>query len=379
MDASGNVWDISPQRLLILCLLLLAGFAGGAALYYAFEPETPLAEEPTGDGPTMTPSQAAADRVMQLAMQGARGRAVDLAQRWIEDHPGDVDVRTALAQVYASGDQPTDAERLVDTALSIDPDAPRACWVNGLLHADEPARAEAWFAKAAAQDDAGPEIWGKYGLRLMQRGEPEEAESYLRRAIAAGSEDAAVYRMAGEIAWANGRREEALSRLRRARTLEPRDPRNCSALAEAQAMAGRYAAALDTLDGGLDAAKGTARALLELQRGEILEMAGKWEQAGEVYAEVAGGIRMTLPALIGAARSYHRAGKDARAMGYIDQAYQLAPENPEVVALRKRIDNARFVKPGGLLEFTPDIDGDGKAGDAGTINPPDEPSPFSID
>jgi tetratricopeptide (TPR) repeat protein len=379
MDASENVRDTSPQRLLILFILLIAGFAGGAAVYYAFEPDVPVEDMLSDDRPTMTPSQAAADRVMQLAMQGARARAVDLGRRWIEDHPDDVEVRTALARVYASSDQPKEAEELVDKALSIDPDAPRACWVKGLLHADEPTRAEAWFAKAAAQDDAGPDIWGKYGLRLMQRGDTDQAESYLRRAIAAGSEDAAVYRAAGEIAWAHGRREEALAKLQRARKLEPRDPRNHSALAEAQAMGGQYEAALDTLDGGMDAAKGPARTLLQLQRGEILEMAGEWEEAGDVYAGVADGVHMTLPGLIGAARSYHRAGLDAKAMGYIDQAYQLDPDNPEVVALRKRIKDARFVKPGGLLEFTPDIDGDGKAGDTGSAESPDDPSPFSID
>jgi tetratricopeptide (TPR) repeat protein len=373
----------SPQRVLIVFMLLAAGFAGGAALYYAFEPDELNMPEEQDTSPPLSPSEDMAQRVMQLTLQGAFTQAEELAREWIRTHPEGVEVRTALAQLYASTGRTTQAETLIDDVLARDENYPYACWVKGLLHADDPARAGAWFAKAAAQDSAGPRIWGNYGLWLMQHGAPEQAGEYLQKAVDAGAEDADVYRALGQVRWQQGRQDAALELLRKAARQAPRDAGNWSALGEVYAARGEYDQAVEAIESGLDISRGPERALLHLQLGEIFERKGDYERAAEAYIRSTQLGHMALPGLLGAARCYHRAGQHAKAMSYVDQAYELTPEDPEVQQLREAIENARFGRPGGLLNFDPDIDGQNHrqsrpAPATGNDEPPRAPS-FRID
>jgi Tfp pilus assembly protein PilF len=364
----------SPRRTLILLMLLLAGVAGGGALYYAFEPDPPPEETAEPRRP-LTPGEQAASRVMQLAMQGAVDRAIDLGQSYVRQHPNDTDVRVALAQIHARHDRTDRAETLVHDVLEIDPTNPRACWLKGLLHIDQPDVADTWFAKAATQDRAGPEIWGDYGLWLARRNLAKPARQWLRRAIDADSQQASVYREAGKLAWADGQKDQAMTWLERAVSMEIRDPRNHAALADAQIRSGQYDAAAETLQAGMDASSGADRTMLQLQLAEALELAGKHEKAAAEYAEVASSSRMTMEGLVGAARCYYRAGQYAKAMNAIDTAYEIDRQSAEIRSLRKKIEDARFVKPGGMLDFDPDIDGDGTVGGEKAGDPDPLPLP----
>lgn len=359
MDASNNPHSgHSPQRVLVVFMLLAAGFAGGAALYYAFEPDDLGRTEAQDQNatPPLSPSEERAQSIIQLSMQGAFERAEAMARDWIEANPDDVPVRTALAQLYASTGRTDQAEMLIDDVLATDENYPHACWVKGLLHIEDPARSGAWFAKAASQNNAGPRIWGNYGLWLMQRGAPEQAEEYLQKAVHADTENADIYRALGQIRWQQGQQEAALDLLRKAAKQAPRDAANWSALGEVHAARGEYDQAVEAITSGLDISRGPERALLHLQLGEIFERKGDYEQGAQAYIRSTQLGHMALPGLLGAARCYHRSGQHAKAMSYVDQAYELTPEDPEVQQLRKKIEDARFVRPGGLLNFDPDID-----------------------
>lgn len=367
MDASDPMLrHSSPQRMIVLVILLVAGLAGGAALYYAFEP----ASEPTPAAAkaTLSPAEQTAQRVIQYASQGAYGQAESVAQEWIQAHPDDVPVRTALAQVYASTDRLDQAEAMVDKALAIDPQHPHACWTKGLLHAEDSTRAGAWFAKAATQPTAGARIWGEYGLWLLQQDASEQAGTYLQKAVDAGTDNASVYRALGQVRWQQGNADAAVAALKRSVVMAPRDARNWSALAEVHAGQGDFEQAAEAIEAGLDAARGPSRSVLHMQLGEVLERNAQYVPAAEAYLQATKIGQMVVPGLLGAARCYHLADQQGQAMRYIDRAYELAPEDPEIRRLRTRIENARFVKPGGMLDFEPGLD-------SGEPAPPREPAP----
>jgi Tfp pilus assembly protein PilF len=340
-------------------LLLTAAAVIGATVYVAVSPpwESPGREVPE-PGPTQAEKTrqtieemlARADAIdakagarALVAKREAYETACDLARRFIQlTDRRDVVVRPALAKAQLRLGKLELAERTVDDLLRLSPGSLEGLWMKGqLLAARDRDAAMEYFRRAAESDQAGPEIWARYGAKLLSRGRVEAAREYLTRAERAGQRDHQTLLALAMLALRAedfARAEELLEEVSRSGR---GSVRVLSMLAEAQKQAGRLPQAEKTLRKAMDLQRSPE---LRLQLGDVLILLRRRAEAAEMFAKAAESPSLEPVAALKAARLYNNLERYALAMKYIDRA----AEHGLTAAVRQwrtRIENARFGEP----------------------------------
>ena len=333
---------------------------------------------PAPSGPTQ--AEQVLGKAKELMRSGAYAPARDLMLAYVRLHPRDVVVRPLLAEAMWKTGRTGLAEHTVDDLLRLAKPTAQGLWLKGELVREREFReysvslaSALWMAggsvphrrgskhlhffRRAAEADvgAGAEIWLKYALELLaadradligQRdliGRKEEvAEEYLNKALGAGLRDVRTLGSLGSLALKREDFERAAIMLSEATRQNAKDFRLWVMLAEAQKESGRQEQAADSIRRALGIRRSHETLML---KGQIDQLRRRYAQAAEAFAEAAADSRLRAQASFQAARCYYHLEKHALAMKYVDIAAELAPDDPNVVAMRTKIENARFGPP----------------------------------
>jgi Flp pilus assembly protein TadD len=349
----------TPSRKAITVALLAGtGVVLAAAIYLAVSPPKPPPPPPATPG--ISQAQDIRRRVEDLLARGDRedpkaGPASLLAKRQAYEGAcdvatsfirfadrSDIVVRPLLAEAQVRLGRLAEAERTVDDLLGLAPTSTAGLWLKGeLLQARGAGGAMDFFRRAAESDKAPPEIWARYGLLALRHDDWEQAEKYLTQAEKAGQADAATLHGLARLAQHDGKFARAEQLLQRVADARPGDPAALAMLAVAQKDADKLPQAEKTIRKAMELSESPG---LWEQLGDVLLLERRRVEAGEAYARAAEHPAHQVSAAFKAARCYYLEDKYALAMKYIDRAAEAAPA-PEVLALRKQIEDARFGQP----------------------------------
>lgn len=335
----------APRRLMPLALLVLAAGAAGLGAYLHFAPlRTREGDDTLPGAEGLSQADDVLAKAAPLIDGGAYGVAIDLMRSHVLTDPGDVRIRPMLIEAQLRAGRVAEAEQTADELLQLMPRSAEALWLKGMaIHRRGGADYVAYFRKAAEEGEGtGPTIWAKFGLLMLSENNAAEAETYLRRALAAGLRNELTLRGMGEIALQAGRFEDAEKFLAEAVGHNPRDPNLWAELAEAQKNVGKMDAAADSVAKGLALRETGA---LHKLHAEVLLLSKSLPAAADAYAKAADFPAQAFECSLRAASTYYRLGKYALAMKFVDRAAEITPDHPEVVALLRKIEDARFGKP----------------------------------
>jgi len=348
-------------RRLTAALLLAAAVVIGGTVYVAVRPPW---GEGDSDGPVPAPGPSQAEKTRRaiedmlaradaIDPKGAAGllvvkreayeTACKLAQRFIQlADPRDIVVRPALAKAQLRLGRLREAERTVDGLLRLAPTSAEGLLMKGQLVAsrDRDAAME-YFRRAAESDQAGAEVWSRYGAELLARGRFDAAAEYLTRAEKAGRRDHQTLWPLALLAMRAGTLDRAERLLAEIARTGRGGVRVLSMLAEAQKQSGRLAEAEKTLRKALDLQRAPE---LWLDLGDVLVLQRRRLEAAELFAKAAEVPGLEAVAALKAARLYYLLDKHALAMKYVDRAAEHEP-SPAVLRWRTKIENARFGEP----------------------------------
>jgi tetratricopeptide (TPR) repeat protein len=342
-------------------LILAICFVAGLLCYLLLAPADEVVPEPTTTA-NGSPTRQLRQQAEALLASGRPVEAELVLTEYIQSHPEDLVVRVMLGEFYLQQGKLDKAEAVIDDILRISPDNAIALWHKGLVEMQKGAPgAEDYFHKAAAMPNAGPKVWGRYGIYLSETGKPDAAREYLDRAIDAGSEDPQTYIRRGQLAFVDENLPLAEQVLRRAVELEPRHPLGWVELAEVLRNSGRRDESVTVLRQGLRKIQSPARAMLLLSLGRSLNTSETRLAAAETFSQAAAYPSVQPEATLLAAKAYYVAGEDDLARKFITMAYQLRPVDPEVLRWKETIEDAAHVsqtdqgKPGkSLIDFSLD-------------------------
>jgi len=287
----------NPSRYLAVVVLALAGVVAALTLRIG-RPGRPR----QATGPTLAEQVLAKSR--PLVEQGQYGPAIGLMEAYVAGHDADFEVRPLLAEALLAAGRYDRAELTVDELIARAPRMARAHWLKGRLVRRRGGQGMAFFQAAAECPDASADILAACGLEFLAAGNLRQAETCLLRARKAGLDDARTLGPLGELALRQGRLGRAEALLAEAVETDRRNARLWAMLAEAQSKAGRADLAAETL----------AEAVLACPRQFRLA--------------------------VGAGRAQLALGNRQQAKRYADLAGQLAPSDPEALALQAEIRRA---------------------------------------
>lgn len=331
----------------LLLAAILAIIAVLAIVYFAWPPKQKLISvDPAGSELPQTPAQQTLTKVNTLCQAGLVKKAIATLEQHKSEFAGEVIVLPTLARLYLQTGQVEKANNLVEEIIELAPTNPKVWWLKGQLDLAARKNPMPSYAKAANMSTATPDIKGRYGVELFKRRKIDQARNYINQAIAGGVKDPAVFYAAGLHAKIDGKNQLALDMLSKSLTLEPKNGAGWVDLADVQKKLSMDTAVIDSLNKALDYVRGKKRQDVLFELAAALAEQKQWNQAGKYFAkasENAGPLR--LLACTEAAKCYWRGGKYALAMQNIDSAYELAPNNQEVIAWRVKIENSRFGLP----------------------------------
>jgi len=173
------------------------------------------------------------------------------------------------------------------------------------------------------------------GVAYRQANRPQEAREVLEVAVTHHPTDAMAWENLAEARAATGDLNGAMEAIDRTLERNPRRPTAYFRRATYLARADRIPAALDAYDLALKyeaahvgALKASARLLVA--RGQAAEAAARWERALVANPE-------DVDACLGAAQAWIMVNRTERAGELLDHAAGLAPEDPRIEPLRRRI------------------------------------------
>jgi len=345
-------------RALTWVLLLAAVAVGGVTIYVATAPPSRHPPPAPAPGPseaektrrTLADLMARADKIgpdapaeLQARKRESYETVCRVAARYLQlEDRTDIVVRPILATAQVRLGRVDEAERTVDQLLKLAPNSAQGLWMKGqLVRRRDGKAALELFRRAADSDEAGGEIWSRFGLLLLSGGQDKEAEKYLTRAERAGWMDHDTRVALATLAIRADQFPRAERLLAEVARLPQATPQLLILLAEAQKNGGRLGEAEKTLRRALAARNAPT---IHLQLGEVLLLAGRWPEAAAEFSRAA-----KAPGLEGAslkaARCYYVAGKYAQAMKQIDRAGELLGDSPAVQRWATKIENARFGEP----------------------------------
>lgn len=335
--------DKEPPRLLHAAVLLLTAGVIGLTIYVSVRPGGPAGDEPVA--PETTQAEDVLARARPLMQDGLFELARGLLEAHVRSTPDDVEVRPVLAEVYLQLGRLDEAERTVDGLLRLAPRLAEALWLKGKIVRRRGGKNYRKFFELAVNKavDTGPEIWARYGLQMLRDGDTEAARTYLTRALRAGLRDFRTLGGLGDLALKAGRFDEADRLLTEAVGHRRHAPDLWAALAAAQKNAGKIDEALRTVQ---EAIRIRRSGPLYMLRGEICMLRKDCKAAAEAYATAAEFPDVRADATFRAAKCYYLLDRYGLAMKYIDLAAEIRGGNADVLAWRKKIEDARFGRPG---------------------------------
>jgi tetratricopeptide (TPR) repeat protein len=320
-----------------LALWALAAVVAGVAVYVAIAPErgADATRNPVATPPP-TELQRVSASLEALLAQRQFAPARDLALTYVKAHRDDTTVRKLLARAHVGLGEDALAEQAIDQVIRISPTDAQARWTKGLLARKRGADPLPFFDSAARSVLADAALWADYGQELLAAQRPSQAAEYLQKAYRAGLRNHAVLAGLGTLALGEDN-SRALELLTQAAVHPQADTRTLTALAQAQRAAGDLEAAAVSLERAMAMEIDPHnQGVLGIALGQVREAQEQWVDAARAY---------TAASAFDAARCYFIGGKLALAMEQIDIAAQRPDAPPAVLALRQRIENARFGSP----------------------------------
>lgn len=380
---------------LALALLGASAVVIGVTIYIAVRPPEPsIPAVPSAAGPT--PAQrtrravedllARADAVapdatplLKAKQREAYVAACDLARRFIDlEDRRDIVVRPVLAAAHLRPGRAADAERTIDEMLVLSPQSAEGLWMKGELLRMRGQDPMPLFRQAAESDQAGGEVWARYGLELLNRSQDQDAGEYLRRAEKAGCRPVPVLAALGRLSLQANQFDQAEAYLQQAAQAAGGGEPLWLLLAEAQKNRGRLAEAEQTLRKALDVRQSGE---LWMQLGEVLLLQRRRDDAAEAFGRAAEYPSIAPLAALKAARTYYVLGRQALAMKYVDLAAEGHADVPEIQQWVRKIEDARFGGPSASPPAGFRLPSPGelppRPGDANAATQPAAPSPVS--
>lgn len=261
--------------------------------------------------------------------------AVDEFGRLLADDPGNARAHNALASALLLKGRYPEALREIDRAVALDPAIVDAHLKKGLylMRSGKAREAEAEFAGAvrAAPDELRSRlVLASFHLRQKRF---DQALAVLREGLRSGRGDAPLYNSMAAVAFARGGEQEAVDFLLKAKGADPSFLAAPFNLATLYAAAGKPAQALAEYDQVLARLPGHPQALLN--KGALLELAGRDEEAARCYLEA---LRSQTPAAyLAQARYQMRKKQQGEALATLKRGLEALPGNPAVLAMKKEI------------------------------------------
>lgn len=192
-----------------------------------------------------------------------------------------------------------------------------------------------------------PKVLAEAGLSLLAAGIENWGRTYLEQARAAGIKDAQVFLLWGQVELKNGHPDRAKNLLNEARARDSGIPRVWLLQGLIEEKTGRLPEAEAVLRRGIDRCRGKGGlAQLWMALGRVCQARNDLVEAVKAYDAAALDRSQRAAALLSAARCLYRVGRYGEALDRIDRAAELGGSEPEIEALRRSIEDARFVEPG---------------------------------
>lgn len=324
-----------------MLIAAVAVFVAAVALYVALLPEAPR----DSTGRPMTESEQVRLHARDLLRANRPNEAVETLRHFLSDNPADVSVRLFLAELYLHLGELDRCEAALNEAMRFSPGDAGVLWLRGVLADRRGQNPEPLYRQAAESPSATPDVWGMYGLYLLNEDQPERAEAYLRRAVEGGTNNGLVHGALGQIAFGRNQIEEARRLLTRATELAPQSADAWALLAEVQKNCGQTESAVASLRRALEVASGPQRAAVLMELGKVHMAQSRWTEAAEWFAQAGEYPAWAPRASLLAAQCFYFADAYARAMHHIDRAAAAAPNDPRVRQWKEKIEIARFGPP----------------------------------
>ena len=321
--------------------MLAAVVLGGVAVYIASRPDAPKPSAEKSASPSLQILNLAKD----LLRQNQPAQAVEVLRNYLAAHRQDQEVRLRLVELFLRLGNPEQAEATLNEALAITPDNADVFWMQGVLAMHREQDPAEYFQRAARAPGASADVLGNYGLYLLSEDQPKEAEPYLRRAVEGGTRNGLVYEKLGTIVFLRKQIDAAYPLLQRATELAPRNVEAWAVLAEIQKNRNEPEEATASLQKALEAARGAQRGMVLMELGKARMAQGQWAEAAERFAQATAYPAAQTHAAFLAAQCFYHADNYAKAMHYIDQAAESAPDHPDIRQWKQKIENARFGPP----------------------------------
>lgn len=347
MDTRPNNPPSAKKKWTNLALLGLVCIILAIAMVIAFSPQNP---DRSTHSPSQDPNARLVQDILKTAMTelqlGQTEKAIELMSAYVQQAPDDVAVRPLLAQALLLANKSAAAEREVDEILQRRPNQAEVLWMKGELIARRGgANYLPVWQKALQAPDATPELWLRFGLRMLGSGDETLGEEYIRKAFHAGIKDYRTYSSLGRIAYRNNRFDEALPLLNEALQRQPDAAKVWLMTASCYKHLNQLDKALATLEEALKNARGPERPMLLMELGDVYRAKDNIGQAAQVFADASAYPEVAADAAYRAARCYYLMefpGHLSKALAMIDKAAEIQP-TPEILQWKKKIEDEHFV------------------------------------
>jgi len=188
-----------------------------------------IGNRPDGPPPPSAPvaSAATVDALLEAARVAVRteepGRGVAILSAGVAEHPADVELRLALAELLVrTGDHAAAADQFAE-AIALGTIDGATLYAAGSVArlTGQNDRAADWLGRAVRAEPANPGYAVHFAQTLLARGDVEGAKAELVRAVALDESLAIAWGTLGEIHLRENNAELARDMARRARVLEP--------------------------------------------------------------------------------------------------------------------------------------------------------------
>ena len=335
--------DGSGQGKRAVWIGVAAVVVAAVAVYLALLPSNETGQATTAPKP-MTEAERTIMQTRGMIADGKTDLALKFVKRYIEQHPDDVVVRPTLADIYRRLGQQEKFEQQIDKILQIAPDNPNALWLKGLLNYQRGSEFMSFFRRAAEQPNAGPKIWGGFGVLMADYGDLDSARQYLSKAVRAGTQDGGIFLVLGQIAFVENRFSEALDWLRKAAQVLPNDMRVWVLMGEVQRNMGNPRTSVKSLQRALKVASEADRGAVLVQLGQSYVVMKQWVKAAEAFVRASEHAPARGARLLQAGKCYYFAEEYDLAMKYIDLASAAGLGKKTVEEWRRKIENSRSGK-----------------------------------
>lgn len=272
--------------------------------------------------------------ILRDAVAG-RGNALPFEGTWVLSQPRRrfEDMAAAFAE---RGLRPP-ARQMFEAALASGTRTPALLNnLAGVLIAEgDERRAEVLLVESLAAEPGAADANVNLATLLIARGLPGEAETLLRRALQSHPDDSQALSLLGSLWFSGGRLIDAQEVFQRAARSNPEDPRMHENLGAVLASRSRFAEAAREFEAARNL--GADSAGIHINLGVVYMQLDQPDDALQSFRAAVRADPQALDAHLNLARYFVHMGDMGRASQSIQRAMELAPDNPEALALKAQI------------------------------------------